>query len=113
MTGQTIYSEKCVTSVITVTILRKDLMFTRSKTLGINVRVTPAEKEKLSENAFYCGLSLSEYLRRLGLGKDVEATVREKDYRLFRQLKQLRAAIPQLAKDEVIRCIDAILKELR
>ena len=85
----------------------------RSKTLGINVRVTPAEKEKLSENAFYCGLSLSEYLRRLGLGKDVEATGREKDYRLFRQLKQLRAAIPQLAKDEVIRCIDAILKELR
>lgn len=61
MTGQTIYSEKCVTSVITVTILRKDLMFMRSKTLGINVRVTPAEKEKLSENAYYCGLSLSEY----------------------------------------------------
>ena len=48
----------------------------RSKTLGINVRVTPAEKEKLSENAYYCGLSLSEYLRRLGLGKDVKATVR-------------------------------------
>ena len=68
MTGQTIYSEKCVTSVITVTILKKDLMFMRSKTLGINVRVTPAEKEKLSENAYYCGLSLSEYLRRLGLG---------------------------------------------
>ena len=42
----------------------------RNKTLGINVRVTPAEKEKLSENAYYCGLSLSEYLRRLGLGKD-------------------------------------------
>ena len=113
MTGQTVYSEKYVTAVITITILRKDLMFMRSKTLGINVRVTPAEKEKLSENAFYCGLSLSEYLRRLGLGKDVEATVREKDYRLFRQLKQLRAAIPQIEKDEIIRCIDAILKELR
>ena len=85
----------------------------RSKTLGINVRVTSAEKEKLSENAFYCGLSLSEYLRGLGLGKDVEATVREKDYRLFRQLKQLRAAIPQFEKDEIIRFIDEILKELR
>ncbi len=83
----------------------------RSKTLGINVRVTPEEKEKLLKNADYCALSLSEYLRRLG--KDVEATVREKDYRLFRQLKQLRTAIPQLAKDEIIRCIDAILKELR
>ena len=52
MTGQTVYSEKYVTAVITVTILRKDLMFMRSKTLGINVRVTPAEKEKLSENAY-------------------------------------------------------------
>ena len=83
----------------------------RSKTLGINVRVTPEEKEKLLKNADYCALSLSEYLRRLG--KDVEATVREKDYRLFRQLKQLRTAIPQLAKDEIIRCIDAILQELR
>ena len=85
----------------------------RSKTLGINVRVTPEEKEKLLKNADYCSLSLSEYLRRLGLGMNVEATVREKDYRLFRQLKQLRAAIPQLDKDEIIRCIDAILKELQ
>ena len=83
----------------------------RSKTLGINVRVTPEEKENLLKIADYCALSLSEYLRRLG--KDVEATVREKDYRLFRQLKQLRTAIPQLEKDEIIRCIDAILKELR
>ena len=39
----------------------------RSKTLGINVRVTPEEKEKLLKNADYCALSLSEYLRRLGL----------------------------------------------
>ena len=85
----------------------------RSKTLGIHVRVTPEEKEKLLKNADYCSFSLSEYLRRLGVGKDVEATVREKDYRLFRQLKQLRTAIPQLEKGEIIRCIDAILKELR
>ena len=85
----------------------------RSKTLGINARVTPEEKEKLLKNADYCALSLSEYLRRLGLGKDVEATVREKDYLVFRQLKQLRAAIPQLAKDEIIRCIDAIIDEFK
>lgn len=45
----------------------------RSKTLGINVRVTAAEKEKLRENAFYCGFSLSEYLRRLGLGKECKS----------------------------------------
>lgn len=85
----------------------------RNKTLGINVRVTPEEKEKLLKNADYCALSLSEYLRRLGLGKNIEATLREKDYRIFRKLNQLKADCEQLEKDEIIRCIDAILKELR
>ena len=85
----------------------------RNKTLGINVRVTPEEKEKLLKNAGYCALSLSEYLRRLGLGKDVEATVREKDYRVFRKLKQLKADCEQLEKGEIARRIDEILKELR
>lgn len=85
----------------------------RSKTLGINVRVTPEEKEKLLKNADYCALSLSEYLRRLGLGKEVEATVREKDYRVFRKLKQLKADVPHLERGEITRRIDEILQELR
>lgn len=85
----------------------------RSKTLGINVRVTPEEKEKLLKNADYCALSLSEYLRRLGLGKDVEATVREKEYHVFRKLKQLKADCEQLETSEISRRIDEILKELR
>lgn len=85
----------------------------RNKTLGINVRVTPEEKEKLLRYADCYALSLSEYLRRLGLGKNIEATVREKNYRLFRQLKQLKANCPQREKDEIIRRIDEILKELR
>lgn len=35
----------------------------RSKNYGINVRVTEQEKQKLLENARFCSLSLSEYLR--------------------------------------------------
>lgn len=108
MTGQTIYSEKCVTSVIAVTILRKDLMFMRSKTLGINVRVTPAEKEKLSENAFYCGLSLSEYLRRLGLGKDVKAATDEKIYKTFRLIRQLKKDFDSLERSEILHRLSTI-----
>ena len=108
MTGQTIYSEKCVTSVITFTILRKDLMFMRSKTLGINVRVTPAEKEKLSENAFYCGLSLSEYLRRLGLGKDVKAATDEKIYKTFRLIRQLKKDFDSLERNEIFHRLSVI-----
>lgn len=85
----------------------------RSKTLGINVWVTPEEKEKLLKNADYCALSLSEYLRRLGLGKNIEATLREKDYRVFRKLKRLKADCEQLEKSEIASRIDEILKELR
>ena len=102
MTRQTIYSEMPVTSVITVTILRKDLMFMRSKTFGINVRVTPAEKEKLSENAYYCGLSLSEYLRRLGLGKDIKAATDEKIYKTFRLIRQLKKDFDSLERSEIL-----------
>ena len=85
----------------------------RNKTLGINVRVTPAEKERLSQNAKYCGLSISEYLRKLGLGKDIKAAICEKDYRVFRLLAQLKADITHLEKAEIIRRIDEILKEWR
>ena len=83
----------------------------RSKTLGINVRVTATEK--VIQNANFCSLSLSEYLRRLGLGKDIEATIREKDYRVFRLLKQLKSDTGLLEKDEIIRRIDLVLEELQ
>jgi len=74
----------------------------RSKTQGINVRVTPAEKEKLSESAFYCGLSMSEYLRRLGLGKNVKAATDEKIYKTFRLVRQLKKDLVSLEKNEIL-----------
>lgn len=80
----------------------------RSKTLGINVRVTATEKEKLSENAFYCGLSLSEYLRRLGLGKNVKATTDEKIYKVFRLVRQLKKDFDSLERSEILYRINAI-----
>lgn len=80
----------------------------RSKTQGINVRVTPAEKEKLSKNAFYCGLSLSEYLRRLGLGKDVKAATDEKIYKIFRLIRQLKTDSDLLEKSEILHRLSTI-----
>ena len=68
----------------------------RSKNYGINVRVTEQEKQKLLENARLCSLSLSEYLRRLGLGKDV-----------------LKKELPQLQKEEIMSRLEAILNELK
>ena len=74
----------------------------RSKTQGINVRVTPTEKEKLIESAFYCGLSLSEYLRRLGLGKNVKAATDEKIYKTFRLVGQLKKDLDTLEKSDIL-----------
>ena len=80
----------------------------RSKTLGINVRVTAAEKEKLSENAFYCGLSLSEYLRRLGLGRNIKAATDEKEYKAFRLVRQLKKDFDSLERSEILYRVNAI-----
>ena len=74
----------------------------RSKTLGINVRVTEEEKEKLRQNADYCSLSVSEYLRRLGLGKDVRAATDEKVCKTFRLARQLKKDLDSLEKNEIL-----------
>ena len=83
----------------------------RSKNYGINVRVTEQEKQKLLENARFCSLPLSEYLRRLG--KEVKAAITERDYRLFRMLNGLKAELPQLQKEEIISRLEAVLNELK
>ena len=85
----------------------------RSKTQGINVRVTPAEKEKLSESAFYCGLSMSEYLRRLGLGKNVKAATDEKIYKTFRLVRQLKKDLDTLEKSEILYRLSVIADLLK
>lgn len=85
----------------------------RSKNYGINVRVTEEEKQKLLENAWFCSLSLSEYLRRLGLGKEVKSAITERDYRLFRMLNGLKTELPQLQKEEIQGRLEAILNELK
>ena len=73
----------------------------------------PKDKQKLLENARFCSLSLSEYLRRLGLGKEVRAAIAERDYRLFRMLNGLKAELPQLQKEEIISRLEAVLNELK
>ena len=45
-------------------------MANRQRNLGINIRVTPAEKKKIERNAKRCRLSVSEYLRKLAM--DIE-----------------------------------------
>ena len=85
----------------------------RRKNYGINVRVTEQEKQKLLENARFCSLSLPEYLRRLGHGKEVRTAITKRDYRLFRMMNGLKAELPQLQKEKILSRLEAVLNELK
>lgn len=81
----------------------------RIRNLGINVRVTDREKEILIRNAKLCSLSLSEYLRKLGLGKDIQAYISKNDERVFQMLTQLKNDIGQ---KEISDRLEYIIQEI-
>lgn len=62
----------------------------RKRTTAIQVRVTEQEKRKLERQARQCGLSLSGYLRRAGVGTPVAAFPSQRFRDLYRQVNGLR-----------------------
>lgn len=68
----------------------KGIKYMRQRTTAINIRVTEGEKRKMETAAKKCGLSLSAYLRKLGLGKEVHATLPQEFYEAYRGLTSLR-----------------------
>ena len=62
----------------------------RKRTFSINVRVTESEKKRLMRTAKRCGLSLSEYLRKVGLNKKLSEKPNEKLYEVYSLISDLR-----------------------
>ena len=90
-------------------------MSNRKRKLGINIRVTPEEKDRIEKNAAKCRLSTSEYLRQLAMKKEPrEMPSRELEESLLR----LRPLIHDLenvvrsGSDAELRsfCIDLVRK---
>ena len=63
----------------------------RKRTFNINVRVTESEKKRLMRTAKRCGLSLSEYLRKVGLNKKLSEKPNEKLYAVYALLNDLQS----------------------
>lgn len=63
----------------------------RERAIAINIRVTESEKRKMERNAKLCGLSLSAYLRKVALGKEIRAVAPQSFYEAYRQVKVLKA----------------------
>ena len=65
-------------------------MTDRKRTTAIQVRVTEQEKRRMERQAKRCGLSLSGYLRRVGVGKTAVAFPSQRFRDLYRQVNGLR-----------------------
>ena len=55
----------------------------------IEIRVTGREKEKLESYTEYCGLSLSEYLRKRGLGYEPGPLLDDRFYAVYSKLCEI------------------------
>ena len=81
----------------------------RQRLNGINVRVTESEKKKLADLSKKCDLSLSAYLRNLGLGKKVNAFPMEDFYRIYKSLSLVLRELSWLSKEQ----IESRLKDIK
>lgn len=63
----------------------------RERATAINIRVTETEKRKMERNAKLCNLSLSAYLRKVALGKEIRAVAPQSFYEVYRQVKALKS----------------------
>lgn len=64
-------------------------MSKRSRTIGINIRVTEQEKKRIIRNAKKCKLGMSEYLRQLANGHDPQELPNDRMYDLCWQIELL------------------------
>ena len=79
----------------------------------INIRVTEKEKSKLENLAAYCGLSLSEYLRKLGLGFEPRPSLGDDFYDCYYRLCELcNRDLSEDVEAELLYLIDDIREEL-
>lgn len=73
----------------------------RKRTVGINVRVTEAEKRRLASNAKRCHLSLSAYLRKLGFGHAVQAFPQKELYQIYKAISYLESGVSGLTEGQI------------
>ena len=73
----------------------------RKRTTGINVRVTESEKRKLTNLSRRCNLTLSAYLRNLGLGKEVNTFPLEDFFRIYKSLSTVLKEMDRLSREQI------------
>ena len=73
----------------------------RKREAGINIRVTENEKRRMELNARRCRLSLSDYLRRLGFGYEVQVIPQKELFRIYKAVSYLESDADDLSKEQI------------
>ena len=83
----------------------------RTRGIPIQIRVTEGEKRRLQRNARACRMSLSAYLRTVGLGKKLQPLPMDELYTLYRGLLRLRSEYQHQDPDWIERQFDALTEQ--
>lgn len=82
----------------------------KEKIVEIHLRVSENEKKKLQKNAKKSGLSLSSYLRKIGLKKEIYPIPDKEFYKIYIDICKLRSNIYELGKDKIVSDLEQMSK---
>ena len=82
----------------------------KEKIVEIHLRVSENEKKKLQKNAKKSGLSLSSYLRKIGLKKEIYPIPEKEFYKIYIDICKLRSNIYELGKDKIVSDLEQMSK---
>ena len=81
----------------------------REKTQAIYIRISPKEKEKLQKKKKKSGLSLSSYLRKTGLEKEIYWVPDKAFYEIYLQISKLKNNVYGLKTEEIKTTLERIM----
>ena len=82
----------------------------RNKTTEICIRTNENEKKKLQKNAQKSGLTLSAYLRKVGLKQEIFSIPDKEFYKIYVDICKVKDNIYKLEKEKIEECLSIIEK---
>lgn len=80
----------------------------KEKQVQICIRLNQKEKKILQRKAKKSGLSLSSYLRKVGLGKEIYSIPDKEFYKIYLQLSSLKNELYKLQTEQISVYLEAI-----
>ncbi len=80
----------------------------RNKTTEICIRTNENEKKKLQKNAQKSGLTLSAYLRKVGLKQEIFSVPDKEFYKIYVDICKVKDNLYKLDLEKVERCLEII-----